>query len=181
MWLLKQKGESVDNLAGRYDCDVFIKKELERCGIESTPLPGKLQTEVPAAIMGKLGRFEFYRAWCYWIVCGPVPLNVAKELYADPVGKTDIRVSGHCGCPPPDKPWITWRSKSGKILADIAQREVATESFGEIAGFIEDLDKKYEFVDNPTVVGEGFIETYHIDSELGLRVFADTLRKYNLV
>lgn len=171
----------MDNLAGRYDCDMFIKRELERCGIESAPLPGKLQTEVPAAIIGKLGQFHFHRAWRYWIVRGPVPLNVAKELYADPAGVTDIRVSGHCGCPPPESPWIIWRGKSGKTLADVTQRETAMELFGEVQGYMKELDEKYEFVDDPSAVGEGFVETYHIDSELGLKIFVDTLRKHNLV
>jgi hypothetical protein len=49
--------------------------------------------------------FVFCRAWYYWVVIGLVPLYVANELYENPIGKKDVRVSGHCGCPSPIE-WI---------------------------------------------------------------------------
>jgi len=53
-----------------------------------------------------LFRYKFIRAWTYWICSGPVPLVVAKELYSNIIGKYSIRVDGHCGCPPPEDPWL---------------------------------------------------------------------------
>ncbi len=72
------------------------------------------------------------------MVNGPVPLEVAELLYADPVGRTDIRAAGHAGAPPPSD-WTT------------------------------------------AIDGDEFVTTYHIDSEVGLRVFVDTLKLHNLV
>ena len=119
----------MQNLAGNPNCDKYIECELNRCGIEIIKNEANLRNEVPATIEGKLGKFRFVRAWYYWMVDGPVPLDIAGKLYSDPVGKTDIRVMGHCGCPSPDE----WAH-------------------------------------------DGFIHSYHIDSELGLRIFADAIR-----
>lgn len=130
----------MQNLAGKADCDVQIKRELERARIDIVALPSRLDAEVPASVVGRLGRFRFRRAWYYWMVAGPVPLPVAQELYADPVGIEDVRVAGHCGCPPPEKPWL--RNGPGD---------------------------------------QQFVMSYHIDSEVGLRLFADTLKKHGLV
>lgn len=51
----------------------------------------------------EVASFRFKRAWYYWMVGGYVPLNVALELYENPVGKKDIRVDGHAGCPSPNE------------------------------------------------------------------------------
>ena len=93
------------NLAGRKDCDKFIKQELTEAGIEIVLLPEPTSREVPFSISGRLRNFTFERAWYYWVVKGDVPLHIAKELYADPVGCKDVRVCGHCGCPPPED-WL---------------------------------------------------------------------------
>jgi hypothetical protein len=126
------------NLAGEETADVDIRKELQHAGITINEVP-KGRTEVPYTLIGKLpckngGEFKFTRAWYYWVVSGPVPLNVAKVLYSTAVGKRDVRVVGHCGCPPPE-----------------------------------------EWVEN------GFINSYHIDSQEGLDFFVKTLRKHNIV
>ncbi len=170
----------MENLAGRNDCDISIERELNRCGVEPVHLPNRLQSEVPASIIGKLGKFQFHRAWYYWVVQGSVPLNVAQELYNDPVGKTDIRVAGHCGCPPPEDPWITWRGEDGKKIIPPDQRQEAGRLFEDRNDLLQRFLEKYNFSDNPSAEGEGFIESYHIDSEVGLRLFADTLKKHNL-
>lgn len=52
-------------------------------------------------VTGRLGPFTFERYWRYYVVDGHVPAEAAAELYADPVGHTDIRVDGMSGgCPP---------------------------------------------------------------------------------
>lgn len=122
------------NLAGVAECDTDIRRELSRSYIDAVDIE-KGNTEVPYSVIGKVGDMTFKRDWCYWVVNCRVPLEIAKALYADPVGKTDIRVAGHCGCLPPEE-WA----------------------------FEED--------------GEEFVHHYHIDTEVGLRVFVDILRRH---
>jgi hypothetical protein len=96
----------MQNLAGKVDCDVFILEELYKAGVCIVEHPEPLRREVPASLTGVMGKFTFARAWYYWVVEGPVPLSVAKILYDHPRGREDVRVAGHCGCPPPEK-WAT--------------------------------------------------------------------------
>lgn len=118
------------NLAGVEDCDEHIRKELTEAGITIVDA-SEHKGEVPYRFIGVLGMqdfnemehsvicqydptriyaesssFSFRRAWYYWVVVGYVPLYVAEELYNDPVGKKDVRVEGHCACPPPEE-WAT--------------------------------------------------------------------------
>lgn len=112
----------------------------------------------------------------YWIVEGPVPLHVAEAIYADPASD-HIRVAGHCGCPAPVDPWITWRMPDGTTLTSRKEGD----NFAMLAArhvWAKDAMKDYTFSDDPDVKAQvtGYIDTYHIDSELGLRVFIDYLR-----
>lgn len=122
------------NLAGNQDCDRIIERELKRAKIEAVYGPYPRRGEVPSRIMGKLGKVWFERAWYYWIASGVIfPLDLAKKLYADPIGRDDIRVNGNAARPNPE--------------------------------------------DEPTYgMGKPLIFSYHIDSEAGLRIFADALR-----
>lgn len=120
------------NLAGRKDCDTFIRQELEGAGVPIVTVH-TVHSEVPYALIGRMGRFEFHRAWYYWMVSGNVPMDAANEMYADPVGVTDVRVVGHCGCPPP---------------------------------------KEWEY--------QGHISHYHIDSQEGLNLFVQTMKRHGL-
>jgi hypothetical protein len=166
------------NLAGRIDCDKIIEQELKRAKI-SIVYVGKSKDEVPFSIEGKIGDVTFRRAWYYWIATGKIPLNIALSLYKDPVGKTDIRVSGHCGQPPPEDPWIKYEDKFGhQIILDengLEQKSLFSfrKSFGDTFGdnlvFVKTKSEREEIASNV------FIEMYHIDSEIGLRVFADTI------
>lgn len=121
------------NLAGDMECDRWIAEELRRSRIPVEPYDG-IPSEVPSRLIGRLGKIEFRRAWVYWVATGPVPIALARELYEDPVGRTDIRVRGHCGCPPPAAPWTM------------------------------------------VIDGAEYVGSYHIDSEVGLRLFADAIR-----
>lgn len=121
------------NLAGNKRCDEVVADELRRSMIPSEPYDGPVG-EVPSRLSGRLGPVTFRRAWRYWIANGSVPIALARKLYNDPVGATDIRVAGHCACPPPQPPWT-------------------------------------DIVDGVEVVSG-----YHIDTEVGLRLFADAIR-----
>lgn len=92
------------NLAGAKECDDQIKAELTEAKIPIVKVP-QSRSEVPFSIIGKIGPFKFERLWYYYEVVGQVPLKVAQELYADPVGRKEVRVAGHCGCPPPEE-WV---------------------------------------------------------------------------
>lgn len=93
------------NLAGNREADTFIRAELEACGIEVISTGTEQRGEVPASFVGKIGPFTFRRCWYYWSVDGPMPLTAANEMYHHPDGRHDVRVAGHCGCPPPSE-WI---------------------------------------------------------------------------
>lgn len=137
------------NLAGDKECDREIRRELERARIPAVIDEEINHPEVKARFRGRLGEFVFTRHWTYWGAYGPVPLEVARELYADPVGATDIRVAGHCGRPPPEPPWLhRWRDG----------RRVTGDARGGVL----------------------CVDRYHIDTEVGLRLFVDTLRKHRL-
>lgn len=170
----------MENLAGKKDCDKEIENELTRCGIEIVRNQPR-ERKVPSSLRGKLGQFSFARAWYYWVVTGPTPLNIAQELFSDPVGKTDIRVVGHCGCPPPEAPWITWRTAADQRIVIPKNQEAEWIAFSETLPSLKTEMEKYIFNDNPSSVGaKPFIESYHIDTEIGLRLFADTLKKHYL-
>lgn len=127
--------------------------------------------------MGRLGSIAFKRAWTYWVTEGLVPMAVAEELYADPVGVTDIRVAGHAAAPAPEE-WAEWIMPDGHQVWP-ASEEAASLDFRNRHPewkIPEDL-----FSDNPAELGATRgITTYHIDTEVGLRVFADTLRAHSL-
>lgn len=95
------------NLAGQTTghANAYIEDELTEAHIHMLKTHVS-KGEVRASIVGSHGLFEFVRAWSYWIVKGPVPIDIAWEMYCDPRGKDDVRVAGHCGCPEPIEPWI---------------------------------------------------------------------------
>jgi hypothetical protein len=161
------------NLAGDKDCNVHIKLELSQARIQEISVAeDPVHREVPYTHEGRLGNFTFHRAWYYWIVDGNVPLAAAQEMYADPAGRTDIRVAGHCGCPPPEE-WAHWFTPDG--------REVVSEKeLQEIKKYKLD-ETKYVSREDPNLgVMAAYVTSYHIDSVLGLRIFADTIKKYGL-
>jgi len=169
----------LQNLAGNKDCDAIIEQELIRSGIAVVHGP-KVDCEVAYSLTGKLGKFEFVRAWRYWVAKGDVPLVVAQELYADPVGVTDIRVDGDCTCPPPEDR-AEWRDQEGNILCCLVPDKTAAEIASLQKLGIDVTKEKIRWVENPSQIGQGFITQYHIDSEIGLRVFVDTLKRHKLV
>lgn len=164
------------NLAGMAEADMFIRQELALAGIRSLRLPNEegKHPEVPRTVFGFLGgkalfdelttygeekaesylclvnfqvmqtcaEFAFARQWYYYTATGYVPMDVAIELYEHPIGRKDVRVQGHCGCPDP--------------------REYAPVQKG------------------PLVAGKRCVDCYHIDSQEGLNLFVETLRKHKL-
>ena len=133
------------NLAHDEQCDIVILEELEKAGITAfkSHSSDKPHYDVPYTIFGGLGveplseedqryfdrigttpefaetmaSFVFTRAWYYWCVSGFVPLSIAEEIYENPNGVKDIRVAGHCACPPPSE-WLTHHKVCGMDVVD---------------------------------------------------------------
>jgi hypothetical protein len=168
------------NLAGFVDPDPYILHELERCGIKPLPLPQRVDQEVRYGWIGHLGPIEFTRAWYYWRAHGPVPLDVAKRLYELPIGKTDIRVAGHCACPAPEPPWLKFRDANGrKIVHDPHGKEERDwDSYtGRVREILDATERPIFARDAFAVADRVFVDCYHIDSELGLYLFAEELKR----
>jgi len=177
----------MQNLAGHARSTEIITDELTRCGIEVVE-SDKALGEPKSMVKGKLGKFEFQRAWYYYMVDGNVPLAVAEELYATKVGRSDIRVAGHCGCPEP-KEWAKSFAEDGKEFISEKQRDELMEFFTETglkcykppeAALKESLERMNWVVGNKED-GQLCVDSYHIDSELGLYLFVEALKKHKLV
>lgn len=185
------------NLAGAPEDEVLtqVKSELSVARIEAvadTWVDGE-RGEVNTTMGGRIVvdpynpdmTITLKRAWRYWIAKGPVALDIAKELYQDPAGRRDIRVAGHCGCPPPEQ-WAEHFSKKGRRLLPLTEKArvnqlvketpEGTETF--ITAAIKQLLNESDFVENPAEEAAwSYVDCYHIDSEVGLRVFRDTLMR----
>ena len=162
------------NLAGVTECDDYIVQELLSAEIT---IEGRERStdEVSASIVGRLGKYTFTRAWYYWCVTGKIPIKVATEMYKNPVGRADIRVNGNCGCPSPRKGAV-WYCE-GKVI-------IKKKDINFIKKFNKIDESEYFVTDeNPAKINgaEGFVESYHIDSQEGLNLFVETLKKHGLV
>jgi hypothetical protein len=173
----------MENLAGRdgTECDKAIRRELERARIDAV-MTHRAAGEVAYALRGRLKKFVFTRAGRYWIVDGLMPIEAARELYADPIGRDDVRCSGRCGCPAPDVFGVVWFDAEGyELVSDPEGAEEARWKELVERGIIKATareEKGFRFVpdvrDTRIAVG-GVVTMYHIDSEAGLRLFADTV------
>jgi hypothetical protein len=164
----------MQNLAGVPECDDFIREELRKARIPEVVGP-RVNHEVAYSYTGQLGPFQFRRAWSYWVAIGQMPLEFARELYADPIGKVGIRVDGHCGCPPPEDPWLEWIDADGFKLVRETERDEFERVFKEKLPEIL-ATQRLRFSDNRERDGKAYVTCYHIDSMEGLRLFADVIR-----
>ncbi len=146
---------------------------FDRCGI-----PNKV---VNQGVLGRLGVFDFTFRNYYTVVDGKLPLEIANELYNDNF-KGDIRSGGDCGCREPS----TWAcAYNGEIIV-VTPKETANVKEGIAKG--SDMMKsfaanpKYQLCESETEYATypRYVDTYHIDTELGLYIFVQTLRKHNL-
>jgi hypothetical protein len=178
------------NMAGRKDCDEYIKRELEHCLIKVCRLSEveayklKNESEVPYSLYGELGLgdFTFKRAWYYYIVNGRVPIALAETIYKDPACIQDVRAGGDCGAIPPKEhaKWYDGRTK--RTILKLKEKEECECYLKTDSKIMQEIAKKIlnesDFAEDPSAVGEGFVDLYHIDTEVGLRVFSDCLRKH---
>ncbi|MGB4762223.1 MAG: hypothetical protein WBP12_02590 [Candidatus Saccharimonas sp.] len=161
------------NLAGVANADTFIEYELTHAGIDIVDATAKeaKHSEVPFTVAGQLGRFRFLRAWTYWVVRGSVPQFVAELLYADPVGRTAVRVNGDCTCPAPAGGDLVLRLPDGREVIDAASRGSSWIKHFETSTYV--------FSDDPLAASAiGYVTSYHIDSQDGLDLFARVMREH---
>lgn len=170
------------NLAGcsRAVANETVEAELHRCKIKSIEIEDN-HPEVHTTIGGQLGVYTFRRQWYYWSVSGLVPLDIAEMLYADPCGRKDIRVGGHCGCPSPTSYGTVWIAPCGKKVLTTAEKTDCESYIGKetsLNRICQNILDNNLFADDPSQYPgvKGFVDGYHIDSELGLRLFADAVR-----
>lgn len=134
-------------------------------------------------IKNAMGLFEFkHSGRGYWIVTGRVPLMVAQQIYMDPASD-QIRVDGHCMAPAPEDPWIKWRMPDCTELGTLEDLEAIEKLPFHGETFHKEYLSGFTFSNDPEVRARAkpFVELYHIDSDLGLRVFVDYLRWYKLI
>lgn len=168
----------MQNLAGHPQSTRLAKSELEEAGIPVVTLDAPYG-EVGSWCGGNLHGFTFKRAWCYWVVEGPMPIAQARAMYATPVGARDVRVAGHCGCPPPDG-WAEWKAADGKRLyADpTGKREQEWREMVARHPELADEDHLFRHVSDPSKEpgAVAHVTSYHVDSAEGLRLLANCIR-----
>ena len=96
--LLQDKAVIVESFERELrELDLTVLGELAYAGVTPVKLNERATGEVPTFWAGEFKHFHFRRAWRYWVVKGTVPLELAKVLYADPIGHEDIRTNGFAG------------------------------------------------------------------------------------
>lgn len=173
---------NVENELARKKADHVVVYELTaaRCTVVEHAAP--LKGEVPTRFSGTLGPFILTRAWRYWFVKGPMPIALARRIYADPVAP-EIRVAGHCGAPPPDE-WAEHYAVDGRKILKTSDRS-SCEPYRDAPGLLGDVSRKIlvgsVFSDNPAAdAAVSVVSAYHVDSALALRVWADYVRSWPL-
>lgn len=162
------------NLAGSDKSDAHIAVELCKAGavIQMAEQYG----EVRELLMGTVGAFTLRRAWYYWVASGPMPLDLARTMYNHPVGRTDVRVAGHCMCPPPDS-WARHFTPSGALIVidKDGKQEREFRQFVE-RGVLGDDGEGPVFAREIPSDARSYVETYHIDTQEGLNLFVEFAR-----
>lgn len=166
------------NLAGHKQATAYAAQELQAAGIPIEPFDPE-RREVQSQVCGRLGAFTFTRAWYYWVVEGPMPLEAAIALWdSSEVVRRDVRVAGHCACPHPAE-WACWSAADGTPI----QRDPDGSKEREWHGLCErhpddfSLDEIVFAADPAQVEGaRALIKNYHVDSQEGLNLLADAIR-----
>lgn len=189
------------NLAGNNQADRFIKEELLLAGI--SPIQGeRVAKEVPYSITGQLLEWSFQRAWYYWVASAPrgmgLPLEVAVQMHERKypiVGEflrydneakiygDSIIVAGDCICPHPNKLARYFDEFGRDVILDPTgskekQRDdlLGTEILTDAA---TEALKKLRYL--PSLEGttgiRAVIDSYHVDTQLGLNELARVIKE----
>ena len=164
------------------ESDEAVRHELEAAGIE--PVRGaRAAGEVVSSVTGQLGGFTFRRGLCHWVADGLVPLEVALAMHADPVGRQGLRVGGHGARPAPGQFATVWLDGAGNLILPLGDKEETAEALAILypaAHRRVERGARVAFVADPARRGRGFVDGYHIDTDDGLLLFAETMRRHGL-
>jgi hypothetical protein len=133
-----------------------------RCAGIASEIIDKGQRNV---VVGHLGNVELTRGSGYWIAEGKVAIEVANLIYADSIGRQDVRAAGHCGRVDP-MTWARWFLDDKHIIIDKSGTRKPDED-NLVVRSVHELPAG----------ATGYIYTYHIDSIDGLALFAKLLRE----
>jgi hypothetical protein len=172
----------LENLKGKRNRDKRIELELSRCRIPIERVEEQLDP-ITYKIIGKLpGPFLFMRTPGSWLVKGPMPLEIAEELYADPIGRDDIRTESGPGENPPPHTQSHW------LFPCTDYKQLSPEQLNAVVETLVMYDAGFFPVgwhgidsDHPELLGaRQYVLNYYIRTEVGLRLFVDTLFKHQL-
>lgn len=185
------------NLAGVKEADEFIQEELYLAGIKLVH-GEQSKGEVPYTIIGKLGGWNFERAWTYWMASAQegkgIPLELATELHErkypivgenqpETLGKV-IRVDGDCTSPHPKEHATQFSDLGFKIIIDPdgSKERESEKYFKQHPEYLKNPEYKFltnnVFVPNlDGVVTSSFINSYHIDNQIGLNALAKVIEQ----
>lgn len=164
------------NLAGVKECNSVLAEELLSAGAELVEVD-KTRSEVPYTYVGKAGDWTLTRAWYYWVASTEgqgLPLAIAEVMHNKPYPEAlcegrkivygdQIRVAGHCGCPPPNE----WAFPDFKeLLPQLDEKNITDRTYGNLA----------KLLDEGVLTGERFVKNYHIDSQEGLNEFVRVVK-----
>lgn len=157
-----------NDLRAPCEADEHLELWLRRLGINMDLVAVKDDVRLVGKLHGLTIRGRF-------LVDGPVPIHVARWIYAADVEKK-IHVAGHCGAPSPDEFGTVWRDAKGRIIS--VESENNSYEKGIAMGIREQLLAEYVFVrsldDAPD--RRGFVESYHICSGKALELFVAMVR-----
>ncbi len=144
---------------------------MQRAGLSPKTIP----TESTYMVVATLKNWTFKNSHNYYVMAdGVIPLVLAEELHQHRVAKSDIRCAGHCGCPEPATQ-AHWLTPAGQHIQPIAEEAKFKSLFSDHKDFNWDATV---FSDDPASLGEQYIYSYHIDSELGLYLFVEFIKTH---
>ena len=164
------------NLTGVREADESVQEELYLADINRVRI-GLSKGEVPYTIMGKLGHWDFYRIGNHWAASAPdgggFSLRFAMSLHNQtyPLIGLDqpetfgevIRVAG-CEQPIHPKDWA------------LPKREVLDEGRKRLRVKNNTHENLVNLCTFGQIQGERFVNSYDIDTQVGLNEFAKTIR-----
>lgn len=160
------------NLAGNFECDLIIKRELEEAKIQTVEVY-RMSSEVPSSYIGVLNGFKFLRAWNYWVMKGYFDLKYASYIYDNFSKDLGIRAFGHCGNIDPRNSGLCTSKEQDKLLDDLIK------TYGHM--YILEHSKKLEMqLNEKTNKCKKYVTVYHIDTQHGLNAISSIIRQNKL-
>lgn len=92
-----QELRAVDNQDTLAKLDSTVLAELLDSGVLVEKMGERQKGSVPSLYVGRLGIYEFKRAWNYWVVKGHFPHELAMMIHDDPICRDAARVNGYMG------------------------------------------------------------------------------------